>query len=83
LWSGYLLRKLKRRHAAKSGWPLNGQRGDKGMTKVRDLHKKWMKNSKYKTEYEKLAPEFELALTIIEARTKAGLTQAKLEGDFP
>ena len=53
------------------------------MTKARDLDKKWMKNSKYKIEYEKLAPEFELALTIIEARTKAGLTQAQLEGDFP
>lgn len=48
------------------------------MTKARDLHKKWMKNSKYKTEYEKLAPEFELARAIIEARTKAGLTQAQL-----
>jgi len=48
------------------------------MTKARDLHKKWMKNSKYKAEYEKLAPEFELARIIIEARTKAGLTQAQL-----
>jgi len=48
------------------------------MTKARDLHEKWMKNSKYKTEYEKLGSEFELARTIIEARTKAGLTQAQL-----
>ena len=48
------------------------------MTKARDLHKKWMKNPKYKTEYEKLAPEIELAHIIIEARTKAGLTQAQL-----
>lgn len=48
------------------------------MTKARDLHKKWMKNPKYKNEHEKLAPEFELARTLIEARTKAGLTQAQL-----
>ena len=48
------------------------------MTKARDLHKKWMKNSKYKTGYEKLGSEFGLARIIIEARTKAGLTQAQL-----
>lgn len=48
------------------------------MTKAKDLHKKWIKNPKYKAEYEKLAPEFELARVIIEARTKAGLTQAQL-----
>lgn len=48
------------------------------MTKAKDLHKKWMKNPKYKSEYEKLAPEFEVAGAIIEARTKAGLTQAQL-----
>jgi len=48
------------------------------MTRAKDLHKKWMKNPKYKDEYEKLAPEFELARVIIEARTKAGLTQAQL-----
>ena len=38
---------------------------------AKDLHK-------YKTEYEKLAPEFDLARAVIEARTKAGLTQAQL-----
>jgi len=48
------------------------------MTKVKDLHKKWSKDSKYRGEYEKLAPEFELARSIIEARTRAGLTQAQL-----
>ncbi len=37
-----------------------------------------MKNPKYKDEYEKLAPEFKLAGIIVEARTKAGLTQAQL-----
>jgi len=48
------------------------------MTQASELHKKWMKNPKYKREYEKLAPEFELARAIIEAQTKAGLTQAQL-----
>ena len=48
------------------------------MTKAQDLHNKWMKNPKYKAEYEKLAPEFNLARVIIEARSKAGLTQAQL-----
>ncbi len=48
------------------------------MTKAKDLHKKWMKTPAYKAEYEKLAPEFDLARAIIEARTRAGLTQAQL-----
>jgi ribosome-binding protein aMBF1 (putative translation factor) len=48
------------------------------MTLAKSLHKKWMKDAKYKKAYEKLAPEFELAKAIIEARTKAGMTQAQL-----
>lgn len=48
------------------------------MSRVKDLHKKWTKDPAYKAEYEKLAPEFELARAIIEARTRAGLTQAQL-----
>ncbi|MCH7500349.1 MAG: helix-turn-helix transcriptional regulator [Nitrospinae bacterium] len=48
------------------------------MTQAKTLHKKWLKDAKYKKEYEKLAPEFELARAIIEARAKAGMTQAQL-----
>lgn len=48
------------------------------MTKVRDLHKKWMDDAAYRDEYEELEPEFELARALIEARTRAGLTQAQL-----
>lgn len=48
------------------------------MTKVRDLHKKWIEDSEYRAEYEDLGPEFELARALIEARTRAGLTQAQL-----
>ena len=48
------------------------------MTKVKDLHRDWMKNPKYKTEYEALGKEFEFARTLIEARTRAGLSQTQL-----
>ena len=48
------------------------------MTKVRDLHKKWMKEPAYRKAHEALAPEFELARALIRARVQAGLTQEQL-----
>ena len=48
------------------------------MTKVRDLHKKWSKDPKYKRAYKDLEDEFAVAQAIIEARTRVGLTQAQL-----
>ena len=48
------------------------------MTKVRDLHQKWMKDKKYRKAHEELAPEFALARALIEARVTAGLTQEQL-----
>ena len=48
------------------------------MTKVKDLHRDWMKNPKYKTEYEALGMEFHLVRSLIEARTRAGLSQTQL-----
>src|ERR1035437_10279299 len=48
------------------------------MTKVRDLHQKWMKSVEYREAYEALAPEFELARAVIDARVTAGLTQEQL-----
>jgi hypothetical protein len=45
------------------------------MTRVRDLHEQWSNDPEYMEEYERLSTEFELAKAIIEARTKAGLTQ--------
>ena len=48
------------------------------MTKAGDLHQRWMKNPEYKAEYEALAGEFQLAKLLIEARTRAGLSQPKL-----
>lgn len=48
------------------------------MTKVSDLHQKWMKNQDYRKAHEKLAPEFALARAVIAARVTAGLTQEQL-----
>ena len=50
------------------------------MSKVRNLHKKWMKDPDYRKAHEALEPEFEIARALIEARAKAGLTQEQLAG---
>jgi transcriptional regulator with XRE-family HTH domain len=46
--------------------------------RVDTLHKKWMKDSKYRREYEALEEEFSLVAALIEARTRAGLTQEQV-----
>jgi ribosome-binding protein aMBF1 (putative translation factor) len=48
------------------------------MTKVNDLHRKWIKNKQYRKAYEELAPEFALARAVIGARVTLGLTQEQL-----
>jgi ribosome-binding protein aMBF1 (putative translation factor) len=48
------------------------------MAKVRDLHRKWMKEAGYRKAYASLDEEYELARLMIEARARAGLTQAEL-----
>jgi ribosome-binding protein aMBF1 (putative translation factor) len=48
------------------------------MSKVKDLHRRWLEDPKYKAEYEGLDEEFQLARTLIETRTRAGLSQAQL-----
>jgi ribosome-binding protein aMBF1 (putative translation factor) len=48
------------------------------MTKLNDLHRKWMKKKEYRKAYEELAPEFALARAVIRARVTAGLTQEQL-----
>ena len=48
------------------------------MTKVADLHRKWMQSKEYRKVHEELAPEFELARAVIAARVTAGLTQEQL-----
>lgn len=46
--------------------------------RVDDLHKKWLKNPAYRREYEALEEEFTLTKALIEARSRAGLTQAEV-----
>ena len=46
--------------------------------RVDDLHKDWMKDPKYQREYEALEEEFSLVDALIEARTRAGLTQEQV-----
>ena len=48
------------------------------MTRVADLHGKWMKEPGYAKAYAELETEFALAREMIEARTRAGLTQDEL-----
>ena len=48
------------------------------MTRVRKLHRKWMKSPEYKAEYDALGEEFGLAKMLIEVRTRAGLSQPQL-----
>jgi ribosome-binding protein aMBF1 (putative translation factor) len=38
----------------------------------------WMKDAAFRAEYERLKPEFALALALIKAREKAGMTQAQV-----
>ncbi len=42
------------------------------------MHDRWSRDPDYRTAYEELGGEFELARSLIEARTEAGLTQAQL-----
>jgi len=48
------------------------------MSTLDELHERWSRNPDYREAYEKLGPEFELARALIEARTRAGMTQAEL-----
>ncbi len=45
------------------------------MARVTDLHRKWLKEPKYRKAYEALEEEFTLASAVIDARNRAGLTQ--------
>ena len=45
---------------------------------AKDIHKKWLKDPAYREAYDSLAEEFALAAAVIEARSRAGLTQEEL-----
>jgi len=48
------------------------------MSKVKDLHEKWMRNKDYRKAHAELTAEFALARAVIDARATAGLTQEQL-----
>jgi hypothetical protein len=48
------------------------------MTKISELLRRWSKTPAYKQAYDALEEEFDLARTLIEARTVATLSQAQL-----
>ena len=48
------------------------------MTKLKDLHRRWSKDESYTAAYDALDEEFQLARALIEARTRAGLSQTQL-----
>ncbi len=48
------------------------------MARISELHKKWLKEPKYRKAYEALEEEFVLASAVMEVRKRAGLTQEQL-----
>ena len=48
------------------------------MTKISDLHKKWMKRADYRAAHAELAADYAIARAVIQARVKSGLTQQEL-----
>jgi ribosome-binding protein aMBF1 (putative translation factor) len=48
------------------------------MARISDLHKKWIKEPKYRKAYNALEEEFVLASTVMDVRGRAGLTQEEL-----
>jgi ribosome-binding protein aMBF1 (putative translation factor) len=48
------------------------------MTRIKDLHKAWMKDPDYRREYDLLEEEFALAAAVAKARRRAGLSQAEI-----
>jgi len=48
------------------------------MARITDLHKKWLKDPKYRKAYEALEEKFVLASAVMDVRNRAGLTQQEL-----
>lgn len=48
------------------------------MTRISELKKRWMRDPKFRKEYEKADEEFAVIEALIRARTKAQLSQAEL-----
>jgi len=54
------------------------KRNIRELVSAQEVHEKWMKDPKYRREYEKLQPEFEIASQMIEARLKKKMSQEEL-----
>ncbi len=50
----------------------------KSLISAEELHRKWMKDPKYRREYEKLETEFQIAGQVLEARLKRKMSQEEL-----
>ncbi|TVS09670.1 MAG: XRE family transcriptional regulator [Gammaproteobacteria bacterium] len=48
------------------------------MTRLANLKRKWIQDPAFKAEYDALEDEFALIRALIDARARAGLTQAEL-----
>ena len=48
------------------------------MTRIKDLHARWMQRPEYRAAYRAMEGEFSLATALITARARAGLTQKAL-----
>lgn len=48
------------------------------MARISEMHKKWLKEPKYRQAYQALEKEFALASTVMDVRSRAGLTQGEL-----
>ena len=48
------------------------------MTRITEMHKRWMKAPSYRKAYHALEDEFAVAKAVIAARNRAGLTQTEL-----
>ena len=44
------------------------------MTRIAELHKEWSREPEYRAAYDRLGTEFDLARSLVEARTRAGFT---------
>ena len=54
------------------------ENGGVAMARISEMHKKWMKEPKYRKAYEALEEKFVLASAVVDVRNRAGLTQAAL-----
>ncbi|MCY3852820.1 MAG: helix-turn-helix transcriptional regulator [Gammaproteobacteria bacterium] len=48
------------------------------MSKMKDLHREWNRDPKFRKAYEELDLEYELVRALVQVRSHAGLTQEQL-----